>query len=250
MARPARRPRPARGPHDQDALARHVGGQVIPGRGQRLLPPDAEPVREQDLLPLPDELRLRGEARPRQAALQWDVRWFRASRARRAGSATAQRCLLRARSPATGPGARQSSEYGFGGSIGWPSLIRPGLNGARSTLPPGAPMISPAIASPTAGAILKPMPENLAATIRPSRPGSRPSSGRASGVMSYTPVTPRAMPASSSAGTRHEAASTSGARSSEVAAAAASGSAPRWPAKEPTSVITFPASGRKEVWVV
>src|SRR5262249_22452628 len=148
MAWPARRPRPVRGPHDQDALARHVGRPGIPGRGQRLLPPDAEPVREQDLLSLPDELGLRGEARPRQAALQWDVRWFRASRPRRVGSATAQRCLLRARSPATGPGARQSSEYGFGGSIGWPSLIRPRLHGAGATPPPGAPPISPAIASP------------------------------------------------------------------------------------------------------
>ena len=38
------------------------------------------------------------------------------------------------------------------------------------------------------------MPENPAATISPSRPGTGPSIGLASGVMSYTPVIPRAMP--------------------------------------------------------
>ena len=64
------------------------------------------------------------------------------------------------------------------------------------------PVTSAATASPTAGEILKPVPENPVASTSPDSPGHSPSIGRPSGVMSYTPVMPWAMPASASAGSR------------------------------------------------
>ena len=90
------------------------------------------------------------------------------------------------------------------------------------------------------------MPENPVATTRPSRPGKVPSNGRVSGVMSYTPVTPHAIPASANIGTRRAADSTMVASSSNSAdAGARSGSAIRSPAKAPTNVIAPEPSGLK-----
>src|SRR5262249_23166130 len=76
-ARPAWLARAVRAPDHQDTLAPAVRPPVVPGPGQALLPPDADPVNEQDRLPLPGELGLRGEARPRQAPLQRDLRLVR-----------------------------------------------------------------------------------------------------------------------------------------------------------------------------
>ena len=60
-------------PDHQDALPGHVGGEIVPGLGQGFLPPDAEPVREQDRLALPGELALGRVAGPGQAHLQRDL---------------------------------------------------------------------------------------------------------------------------------------------------------------------------------
>src|ERR1700722_19477220 len=107
----------------------------------------------------------------------------------------------------------QSSEYGCGGETGRPAAKRPGQNGPMSTLPAtGVPVTSAATASPTAGEILKPVPENPVASTSPDRPGHSPSIGRPSGVMSYTPVIPRPVHASPNPGTRRPAAPTHPAR--------------------------------------
>src|SRR5262249_29996174 len=194
--------------------------------------PDAEPVGEQDRFPLAAELRLRDEARLWQAQLERDAG---VTGGMRAGFARPRVRRLHRYLPLTGGPeyigiSFQSSEYARTGLIGLPSANRAGRNWCRSTCVAEPCMISSASASPTAGEILKPIPEKPAASTRPGRPCTSPSNGRASGVMSYAPAMPASIPASASAGTRLAADPTSSASSAACAVAGtASGSTPRGP---------------------
>src|SRR5262245_3744836 len=67
------------GANDDDAFAYDVGGQGIAGFGQAVSTPHAEPVGEDDHVPLSAELRLRHKARLRKAHLERDT-WRRAAR--------------------------------------------------------------------------------------------------------------------------------------------------------------------------
>src|SRR5262249_6431095 len=136
-----------------------------------------------------------------------------------------------------------SSPYSHSALMSSPRAQRPGSNAERSTLVALPSRSHSATQSPTAGEILKPIPEKPHATKSLSTPGQGPISGRKSGLRSYTPVTPRQIAASSSAGTRPTARATSSARvSDEGDCGNASGSAPRFPQKSPTRVRP-PTSG-------